>query len=115
MEKKPFEVVNFLKNNPEKVKEMVKYNEIIKNVEDLSMTIVDTSKSSIILAKKFAEEYGFLTNDALHIAVMKQNNLINLVSNDADFERVDWLNTKLKEFRSSEAKPRIKLYKPSRS
>jgi predicted nucleic acid-binding protein len=33
-------------------------------------------------------QYGLLSSDALVVAMMQANNLTNLASNDADFDRV---------------------------
>ncbi|MCD4841097.1 MAG: PIN domain-containing protein, partial [Methanosarcinales archaeon] len=52
-----------------------------------------TIKKSIILGEK----YGLLTTDAIHLAAMKQYEIIHLASNDSDFDKVDF----------------IKVYKPN--
>ncbi|MBC8521163.1 MAG: hypothetical protein H8D26_04125 [Methanomicrobia archaeon] len=48
--------------------------------------------SEILKGVEFSKEFGLLSNDALHLAVMTGNNLVNLASNDPDFEGVDWIN-----------------------
>jgi len=68
-------------------------------VEGMSnLSILQITPQNFTLARKLMKEYFLLSNDALHLAVMKGNNIINLASNDSDFERIDW----------------VTLYKPSK-
>lgn len=87
----PKSVIIYLKNNPDQVKKLKKYKKIIKKVNDLPLEILSLSKSTFIKSSEFIAEFGLLTNDTLHLAVMKENNLVRIASNDLDFERVDWI------------------------
>jgi predicted nucleic acid-binding protein len=40
------------------------------------------------MAYQFMQDYRLLSNDALHLAVMKQNEILDIVTNDKDFELI---------------------------
>ncbi len=40
------------------------------------------------MAVEISKKYGLLISDSVHVAVMNSNSIINIASNDADFERV---------------------------
>ncbi len=88
----PTKVARFIKRNPHILEAFNRERSIVNEIEGISnLEIVDISKDSISIAKKYSKKYLLLTNDALHLAVMKANNILNLASNDSDFERVEWL------------------------
>ncbi|MCK4736385.1 MAG: PIN domain-containing protein [Methanophagales archaeon] len=35
--------------------------------------------------------YRLMSNDAIHVATMKQHGITNIATNDPDFERVEWI------------------------
>ncbi len=89
----------FLKENPDKFKSLGKPWEAIQNIVDIhNMVFLEVDRDIFRGGMEFSREYGLLSNDALHLAVMKEGNIDNLASNDKDFERIGW----------------IKLYKTSR-
>jgi len=49
------------------------------------------SFEDIKLSSEFKRKFTLFTNDAINLAVMKNNNIAYLASNDSDFERVDFL------------------------
>jgi len=76
-------IVTFLKRNPEKFKSLNQPWVALENIVRIPNLIILEVDFNI---------YGLLSNDALHLAVMKENNLVNLASNDLDFGRVEWIN-----------------------
>jgi len=95
---KLYQVIDLIKQNPEILKDMRTY-EIMDKVESTSnLSILNATSQNFTQARKLMKGHSLLSNDAIHLAIMKENNMINLASNDSDFERVEW----------------IKLYKPSR-
>jgi len=96
---KLYRVIDYIKRNPN-VLENLKTYDIVQGVGNLgNLRVYDLRYEYFNTAMKFMKEFSLLSNDALHIAVMKIHNIKNLASNDPDFERVDWIN----------------LYKPSKS
>ncbi len=57
------------------------------------MKIVEINGKIFETALDYSKKYGFLSNDAAHLAVMNKYGIENIVTNDADFERVDWVKT----------------------
>ena len=95
---KLLDVINLIKKTPDILKDLEVY-EIIERVETLdNLVIYNINTEHFIIARKFMKQYGLLSNDALHVAVMKTHGIENIASNDLDFERVRW----------------VKLYKPSK-
>ncbi len=37
-------------------------------------------------------QYGLLTTDAIHLSTMKQYGIVNIATNDSDFEKVKFIN-----------------------
>jgi len=93
-----YQVIDIIKQNPEILKDLRTY-EVMDKIESASnLSILKAMPQNFTMARRLMKEHSLLSNDALHLAVMKENNLINLASNDSDFERVEW----------------IRVYKPSR-
>ena len=44
------------------------------------------------LSVQISERYRLLISDAVHIAIMKKRGIVDLASNDSDFERVAGIN-----------------------
>ena len=90
---KPYESLNLIKKKPEiltKLKEP--YDAIDKILSIQNLCIIPLTGETINLANKYVKKYKLMTNDAIHVATMKQNDITNLASNDSDFERVGWIN-----------------------
>lgn len=91
-----YQVIDFIKQDPEILVNLKAYNVMDRVDSTSNLSILQITPPDFTLARKLMKEHFLLSNDALHLAVMKENNLVNLASNDSDFERVNW----------------IKLYKP---
>ena len=52
------------------------------------ITIVEVDEGAMDLSVQISKNYRLLISDAVHIAVMKTRGIVNLASNDSDFERV---------------------------
>jgi len=55
------------------------------------MAVVGIDRSIFDLALKISKKYGLLSNDALHLAIMKQEGVSTIASNDRDFSSVEWI------------------------
>lgn len=57
----------------------------------LNVEIVPLDIGIIERSQTIKTEYGFLSNDALILQIMKEFNIGHLASNDSDFDRVDFV------------------------
>jgi uncharacterized protein len=88
----PRHVARYLKDNPEEIKELTAARsaiETIKQIENLKVVGLEEDSTGLFL--EYSRTYGLLSNDALHLATMKQEGILTLASNDRDFERVEWV------------------------
>ena len=67
------------------------YQQATAKVGQLGMQVLPVTESLVLTATKFSQQFELLTGDALIVAMMRQQGLINLVSEDADFDRVPGL------------------------
>ena len=54
--------------------------------------IVEVDERAMDLSVQFSERYRLLISNAVHIAIMKNRGIVDLASNDSDFERVAGIN-----------------------
>lgn len=85
-----YQAVEFIKKNPDSLTNLKTYH-VMDEVESWgNLTIGDITHKHFTLAREFIREYNILSNDALHLATMKEHNISNIASNDKDFERIEW-------------------------
>lgn len=94
---KPKDIVKYLKVHPHIVKKLVNHQCIPEKISSFNLEIISPDINTIERSQQMKRQYGFLSNDALSLQIMKDLKINNLASNDSDFERVNF----------------IKLYKPS--
>lgn len=82
------EAVSYLKAHPQAIRELQQYKIIPHEFTLARIHILDVTYKEIHNSKQFRDEYGMLTNDSIILAVMQRHNLVHLVTNDDDFERV---------------------------
>jgi predicted nucleic acid-binding protein len=88
----PGSAVTYLKENPEIIGELHKPWDVLTNIKKINhLRILGIDESALELSATYSKMYGLLSHDALHLAVMKQNEINILASNDRDFDRVDWI------------------------
>jgi len=88
----PASVSKCLKENPDLVRNSTKAwagVEKIKQINNLEIVGIDASVFE--LALRYSKNYGLLSNDALHLASMKQKGVSTMASNDRDFSDVKWI------------------------
>ncbi|MBI2185077.1 MAG: type II toxin-antitoxin system VapC family toxin [Thaumarchaeota archaeon] len=57
-----------------------------------SLEILTVSSIIPMTALDMMEEYDLKPRDAFHAAIMKENRITNIVTDDADFDRVKWID-----------------------
>jgi predicted nucleic acid-binding protein len=88
----PVSVLKCLKDDPDLVRESTKAWAAIEKIKQINhLTIVGIDESTFELALRYSKNYALLSNDALHLATMKQEGVSTIASNDRDFSGVEWL------------------------
>lgn len=87
----PSKVVKFLKHNPEIIPTLEKCENAIKEIPEFKVKILSIGSEAIFQSKKLRKEYSLMTNDSLNLYVMKTNGLEDIITNDSDFDEVEWL------------------------
>ena len=84
-------VIGYIRNNHTCLTQLSKCWEAMENILSLNITVLD-------MPREFGEvignckKYVLLTRDSLHVTTMEQNNIKDIATNDADFQRIDFLN-----------------------
>jgi predicted nucleic acid-binding protein len=84
--------VQKLKQNPEIIKKLSTYSHDVQKIEEMNINILDLSLEIIQESAKIRNKEGLLTNDSLMAAIMKQYNIDRLITNDDDFDNIEWIN-----------------------
>ena len=80
-------VLNFLKTNPNKLKTLKKAWKATSEIKGY-VEVLTLSNKTFDNALKTSKKYGLLSNDAMHVEVMKAHEIKNIATNDSNFERV---------------------------
>lgn len=63
--------------------------EIVEDVvQNYNLSIIPINMDTFKLAHKCMQDYLLLSNDALHLAAMRQFEISDLVTNDKDFDSI---------------------------
>jgi len=86
---KPIEAIRYIKKNPKVLGTLHAY-EFVEEVENnYNLTVINITKANFSLAHKLMKEKHLLSNDALHLAVMRQEGIINIATKDVDFDSIE--------------------------
>jgi predicted nucleic acid-binding protein len=80
-----------LRQHPAQVQALTRFRQANQEVPQCGIQVLTIPPTLIDLAAAVSQQTGLLTNDALVIAVMQAHGLMNLASNDSDFDRVPGL------------------------
>ena len=81
-------VVKHLKGKPTAIQQLNAFRQAVEKIPAIGIRVLTIPSNMIATAAILSQQHGLLSNDALIVAVMQANNLTNLASNDADFDRV---------------------------
>lgn len=84
-------IVDRLKQNPACVQQLSRFRSALRTISQMGVQIITIPTTTLDTAAAISQQTGLLSNDALLVAVIQANGLTNLVSNDADFDRVPGL------------------------
>ena len=81
-------IVYRLKQNPLEVQKLTVFRQAIDEIPRFGLQILSIPPALIAVAAALSQQTGLLSNDALIVAIMQANGLMNLASEDSDFDRV---------------------------
>lgn len=93
----PPNLIRKLQEKPEKIKMLNEYYLNASAIMDMGIRIYPLFPEILHSSQLMRSRYGLLINDSVIAALMKEEGIQNLASNDDTFSRLDW----------------IKLYKPN--
>ena len=88
---KPKQFLSFAKSHPLEVAK-VDINLALKLFTTETLRIIEPPQHIIIEYLPRLHRYGLLPNDTFHLLTMDYLNLINIATNDKDFERIPYIN-----------------------
>jgi predicted nucleic acid-binding protein len=80
-----------MRHHPAHVQQLTTFRQTVERILQSRIQILSISPGWIAMAAALSQQTGLLSNDALEVAVMREHGLVNLASNDADFDRVPGL------------------------
>jgi predicted nucleic acid-binding protein len=80
-----------LKRHPTELAALVRFRRAVEEVPNFGVQTLSTETSHVFDAASLSQQHGLLSGDALVVAVMQANGLMQLTSNDSDFDRVPWI------------------------
>ncbi len=83
-----YEAVDWLEYN-NREKEVGSFLSAVNSFLSLSKLSIEWEKFLPALKDKYAKQIDFV--DALNLVVMKEHGIIEVYSNDKDFDRIDWV------------------------
>ncbi|MHB8974425.1 MAG: type II toxin-antitoxin system VapC family toxin [Pirellulaceae bacterium] len=84
-------MVRRLQSHAAEVQSLTAFRRALQSVVDSKIRVVGVTPALVLAAANVSQQAGLLSNDALLVAVMQNHGLVNLASNDADFDRVPGL------------------------
>ena len=88
---KPEQVILRIKRDRTILKSLHAYEIVEDVVQNYNLSILSVNVETFKLAHEYMQDYRLLSNDALHLAVMTQLEISDLVTNDKDFESIHTL------------------------
>lgn len=89
----PFQGIAYrLQKNPAQLRKLYAFQQAVETVLNSKVQVLSIAPALVLTAATLSHQTGLLSNDSLVAAVMQENGLRNLASNDADFDRVTGIN-----------------------
>jgi predicted nucleic acid-binding protein len=79
---------NRLRTNPAEVCKLSLFRTAVENLVQSKLRILTITPALLVAAAALCQSLGLLTNDALIVAVMRDQGLTKIASNDTDLDRV---------------------------
>ena len=84
--------VKQLKEHAEIIKKLSTYIHDVEKIGDMNLEVLELTYDCIKTSAAVRRSEGILTNDSLVAAAMKDIGVSNLLTNDDDFDRIEWLH-----------------------
>jgi predicted nucleic acid-binding protein len=75
-----------LRRHPAEIQKLTQFRQAVDEVPQVGIQVLPVGFSSVSLAAALSQQFGLLTGDALIVALMRQNGLTSIASEDADFD-----------------------------
>ncbi len=80
-----------LRRNHAQIAQLARFPQVVEQLPQSNLQVLPVAWADIATATATSQKYELLSGDALIVTLMEQHGLVNLASNDADFDRVSWL------------------------
>ncbi len=77
-----------LRNNPAEIRKLTRFRQMLHEILAVGVQVLHVTSDHVLLAADLSRAHGLLSGDALIVAAMQSNAIVNLASGDADFDRV---------------------------
>ena len=84
-------IAHRLKRHPAELRALVRFRQAVEDVPRFGVQVHSAVLSDVLNAAALSQQHGLLSGDALLVAIMQHHSLVNLASNDGDFDRVPWI------------------------
>jgi len=81
-----------LTEHAEIIKKLSTYIHDVEKIGDMNLEVLELTYDCIKTSAAVRRSEGILTNDSLVAAAMKDIGVSNLLTNDDDFDRLEWLH-----------------------
>lgn len=82
------DAVALLKQQPQRVTQLMGHRTVLRDLRQARVDILPLTYRDLHASRQARKQHGLLVNDSLIVAVMEQERITTLATNDPDFERV---------------------------
>lgn len=82
---------DYIKKKPDVLSTLEAYDLVDKIEKIQNLAVLEVAPAIFTSAREYMKKFKLMSNDALHATTMKFYGIKNIATNDADFERVDFL------------------------
>jgi predicted nucleic acid-binding protein len=80
-----------LRKHPAEIQKLTRFRQAVDDIVQIGVQVLPIDFGSVSAATALSQQHGLMTGDALIVALMRQNGLTMIASEDADFDRVPGL------------------------
>lgn len=80
-----------MQRHPTEVRQLTRFRQALDGIQQIGVRVVPVVERHVLAASALSQQFGLLTNDALVVAVMQENGLVQIASHDADFDSIPGL------------------------